>query len=105
MPELNNLLIQNHVLASQITAAIPILAGLPKTPEPIQQAMNGMVALLDEARPQPPANLPTQFDTEGEQAALVYPVKQMLKATHMIRQELQALADPMHAPAAAATAS
>ena len=32
VPELNNLLIQNHVLASQITAAIPTLAALPQTP-------------------------------------------------------------------------
>ena len=49
--------------------------------------------------------MPTQFDTEGEQAALAYPVKQMLKASHMIRQELQALADPTHAPPVAAVAS
>lgn len=104
VPELNNLLIQNHVLASQITAAIPIMAALPKTPEAVQLAMNGMVDLLDEKRPQIATNLPTQFDTEGEQAALAYPLKQMLKASHMIRQELQALADPTHAPPVAAAA-
>ena len=39
VPELNNLLIQNHVLASQITAAIPILAALPATPEAVQRAL------------------------------------------------------------------
>ncbi|AYD63371.1 FUSC family protein [Achromobacter sp. B7] len=104
VPELNNLLIQNHVLASQITAAIPILAALPKTPEAVQLAMNGMVDLLDEKRPQIATTLPTQFDTSGEQAALAYPLKQMLKASHMIRQELQALADPTHAPPLAAAA-
>ncbi|KAG1391345.1 hypothetical protein G6F59_014923 [Rhizopus arrhizus] len=63
VPELNNLLIQNHVLASQITAAIPILAALPKTPEAVQLAMNGMVDLLDERRPEIAANLPTQRPT------------------------------------------
>lgn len=104
VPELNNLLIQNHVLASQITAAIPILAALPKTPEAVQLAMNGMVDLLDEKPPQIATTLPTQFDTSGEQAALAYPLKQMLKASHMIRQELQALADPTHAPPLAAAA-
>lgn len=104
VPELNNLLIQNHVLASQITAAIPILAALPKTPEAVQLALNGMVDLLDEKRPQIATTLPTQFDTSGEQAALAYPLKQMLKASHMIRQELQALADPTHAPPVAAAA-
>ena len=70
VPEFNNLLIQNHVLASQITAAIPILAALPATPEAVQRALTGMADLLDENRAQPPADLPTQFDTEGEQAAL-----------------------------------
>jgi hypothetical protein len=104
VPELNNLLIQNHILASQITAAIPILAALPATPEAVQRALTGMVELLDENRAQAPADLPTQFDTEGEKAALVYPVKQMLKAAHMIRQELQALDDPAHAPPVAAAA-
>ncbi|WP_447988102.1 FUSC family protein [Achromobacter spanius] len=104
VPELNNLLIQNHVLASQITAAIPILAALPRTPEAVQLALNGMVDLLDEKRPQIATTLPTQFDTAGEQAALAYPLKQMLKASHMIRQELQALADPTHAPPVAAAA-
>ena len=104
VPELNNLLIQNHILASQITAAIPILAALPATPEAVQRALTGMVDILDEKLAQAPANLPTQFATEGEQAALVYPVKQMLKAAHMIRQELQALDDPAHTPPVAAAA-
>jgi len=93
------------VLASQITAAIPILAALPATPEPVRQALDGMTVLLDENTPRVPLDLPTQFDTAGDQAALVYPVKQMLKATHMIRQELQALADPLHTPPVAAAAS
>lgn len=105
VPELNNLLIQNHVLASQITATIPILAALPQTPVPVREALDGMARLLDENRMQGPAPvLPSQFDTDGEQAALVYPLKQMIKATHMIRQELLALDEPAHAPGAAAQA-
>ena len=105
VPELNNLLIQNHVLASQITAAIPILAALPQTPAPVREALDGMARLLDESRMQGPAPvLPTQFDTDGEQAALAYPLKQMIKASHMIRQELLALDEPAHAPGAAAPA-
>lgn len=105
VPELNNLLIQNHVLASQITATIPILAALPQTPAPVREALDGMARLLDESRMQGPAPvLPTQFDTDGEQAALAYPLKQMIKASHMIRQELLALDEPAHAPGAAAPA-
>ena len=69
------------------------------------RALDGMARLLDESRMQGPAPvLPTQFDTDGEQAALAYPLKQMIKASHMIRQELLALDEPAHAPGAAAPA-
>ncbi|ETH07802.1 FUSC family protein, partial [Bordetella pertussis] len=93
VPEFNNLLVQNHILASQITAVVPILVGLPHTPPAVQQALDAMMDLLDPAR-KPPAALPAQFDTEGEQAALAYPLKQMLRACVMIRQELAGVADP-----------
>lgn len=93
VPEFNNLLVQNHILASQITAVVPILVGLPHTPPAVQQALDAMMDLLDPAR-KPPAALPAQFDTEGEQAALAYPLKQMLRACVMIRQELAGIADP-----------
>jgi uncharacterized membrane protein YccC len=92
VPELNNLLIQNHVLASQITAAMPLLANLPATPAAVQEALKDIVDLLDEQRPAP-ESLPTQFDTSADLAALIYPVKQMLKASSMIRQELSGLVD------------
>ncbi|VDL07397.1 Inner membrane protein YccS [Bordetella pertussis] len=94
VPEFNNLLVQNHILASQITAVVPILVGLPHTPPAVQQALDAMMDLLDPARKPPPAALPAQFDTEGEQAALAYPLKQMLRACVMIRQELAGVADP-----------
>ncbi|WP_413603160.1 FUSC family membrane protein [Bordetella pertussis] len=94
VPEFNNLLVQNHILASQITAVVPILVGLPHTPPAVQQALDAMMDLLDPAR-KPPAALPAQFDTEGEQAGGAgYPLKQMLRACVMIRQELAGVADP-----------
>ncbi|MBO1111797.1 FUSC family protein [Bordetella petrii] len=93
VPEFNNLLIQNHIMASQITAAVPILAGLKQSPEPMRQALAGIVDMLDDNRPAP-LDLPSQFDTEGELAALAYPLKQMLRASTQIRQELAAVADP-----------
>jgi uncharacterized membrane protein YccC len=93
VPEFNNLLIQNHIMASQITAAVPILASLKQSPEPMRQALAGIVDMLDDSRPAP-LDLPSQFDTEGELAALAYPLKQMLRASTQIRQELAAVADP-----------
>ena len=72
---------------------------LPQTARAVREALDGMARLLDESRMQGPAPvLPTQFDTDGEQAALAYPLKQMIKASHMIRQELLALDEPAHAP-------
>ncbi|CAM4218987.1 FUSC family protein [Bordetella muralis] len=93
VPEFNNLLIQNHIMASQITAAIPLLTGLKETPEPMRKALKGMVDLLDDSSPAS-TDLPTQFDTTGELAALAYPIKQMLRASTQIRQEMTAVADP-----------
>jgi len=93
VPEFNNLLIQNHIMASQITAAIPLLAGLKETPEPMRKALKGMVDLLDDSSPAS-TDLPSQFDTTGELAALAYPIKQMLRASTQIRQEMTAVADP-----------
>ncbi|GAB1578012.1 FUSC family protein [Bordetella petrii] len=103
VPEFNNLLIQNHIMASQITAAIPLLAGLKQPPESMQQAFAGMADLLDENRPAP-AELPSQFDTGGELAALAYPLKQMLRAATQIRQEMAAIADPPRGRPAVAAA-
>jgi len=101
VPEFNNLLIQNHIMASQITAAIPLLATLEETPEPIRIALRGIVELLD-ANGETPDNLPSQFDTTGDMAALVYPLKQMLRAASQIRQEMAAVDDPpLSRPAAA----
>src|SRR5690606_22080826 len=103
VPEFNNLLIQNHIMASQITAAIPLLAGLKQPPESMQQAFAGMADLLDESRPAPD-ELPSQFDTGGELAALAYPLKQMLRAATQIRQEMTAVADPPRGRPAVAAA-
>lgn len=104
VPEFNNLLIQNHVMASQITAAIPLLAGLEETPEPMRKTLVGMVDLLDANAPAS-TDLPNQFDTTGELAALAYPLKQMLRAAMQIRQEMIAVADPPRSRPAVMTAS
>lgn len=104
VPEFNNLLIQNHIMASQITAAIPLLAALKETPEPMHRALNGMVDLLDDSSPAS-TDLPSQFDTTGDMAALAYPLKQMLRAATQIRQEMTAVADPPRTRPAAVAAS
>ncbi len=95
MPELNHLVIQNHVLAQQISAATPQLAQLREIPPGIQQALNTIDSLLAGHE----ADTSISLETEGELAALAYPLRQMLKAAQLIRQEMQALEPPSQAPA------
>lgn len=95
VPELNNLLNQNHVLTSQISASVPVLAALPAVPSGINQALEAIDALLagDEAE------LPVSIETEGELATLAYPLRQMMTAAQLIRQEMQAIEAPFAASA------
>ena len=96
VPELNHLLIQSHILASQIAATVPLLAALPETPPRVQQALDAIAALLDGKTGEAPV---LQFEGEGEEGVLAHPLKQMLKAAQMIRNELGALSRPQEEPA------
>jgi uncharacterized membrane protein YccC len=84
---LNNLLIQNHVMASQLMSAIPVLASLDAVPPGIDGSIKAIQAYLNDEEAQAPATL----ETEGDLATLAYPLKQMLKAATMIRQEMKGL--------------
>lgn len=88
VPELNHLLIQNHVLASQISAAIPILATLPAVPEGIGKSLQAIELYLADQDAEPPASI----ETQGELAGLAYPIRQMVRAAQLIRQEMRGLA-------------
>ena len=92
VPELNHLLIQNHVMASQITSVIPLLASQAETPPALELSLEYMVRQLDDGTPVPDAP-PAAFEAEGELASLAYPVKQMLRASGIIRHDLADLAD------------
>ncbi|TCT03780.1 FUSC family protein [Paralcaligenes ureilyticus] len=95
VPELNNLLIQNHVLASQISAAVPILATLPVVPDGVQKMLDAISQLLSDQDATPPASI----ETEGELATLAYPLKQMAKAAQLIRKEMRGLENVRAVPA------
>lgn len=87
VPQLNNLLIQNHILASQITAAIPVLASLNTVPPGIEKSMLAITRYLDDQEASPPASI----ETEGNLATLAYPLRQMVKAAGLIRQDMRGL--------------
>lgn len=84
---LNNLLIQNHVLASQVSAAVPLLAALPAIPEGVNTALTAIEYELDGKE----GPVVGALETEGELAMLAYPLRQMIKATQLIRQDLRGL--------------
>ncbi len=90
VPELNNLLLQHHALASQISAAIPILAQLDHVPDGIRQALEATQAYLEDRD----MAAPTSLETEGELAALAYPLRQMVKAAGLVRHEMRGLELP-----------
>lgn len=87
VPELNNLLSQNHILTSQVSAAIPLLAALPSVPSGICQALEAIDALLQGRN----AELPSTLETDGELATLAYPLRQMMNAAQLIHHEMRAL--------------
>lgn len=84
----NNLLIQNHVLASQISASIPLLATIESIPPGIQQAITAIQGILHD---QPVENTTPTLETEGELAMLAYPLRQMIKASQLIQQDMKGL--------------
>jgi uncharacterized membrane protein YccC len=83
--QFNNLLIQNHVFASQISAAVPILASLDTVPEGVQKSLEAIREYLNEQD----ANPPVSIETEGELAMLAYPLRQMVRAAQLIRTEMR----------------
>jgi len=95
VPQVNHLLIQNHLLASQISAAIPLLAQLPAVPTGIQQSLDAIEALLEDRN----APIPVSIETEGDLAALAYPIRQMSRAAQLIHQEMQVFEKPKSGPA------
>ena len=85
----NNLLLQHHALAQQVSSAVPILASLTYVPEGLQKSLEATVLFLSNKAADPPLSI----ETEGELAALAYPIRQMVKAASLIRQEMQGLQD------------
>ena len=86
--EYNNLLIQNHMIASQIAGLMPLLQNMQQVPPIVTTQLDAILALLgaepDHAEPPqlPAAALP---GTAGE---LIYPLKQLQRAASLVQKEL-----------------
>lgn len=89
VPEFNRLLTQHHTLASQIAAVIPNLGQLDADPEGMHLALTATGDYLAGL----PATPPKVIETEGDLAALAYPLRQMVKAAQQINEDMVLLAE------------
>jgi uncharacterized membrane protein YccC len=92
--EFNNLLVQSHMLASQIAAVMNILIAMPDAPQAIIKHLKSLLSDMglpessEPARARPP--LP-QVVLENQYPELTYPMKQLQRSVHHVQQELQAV--------------
>ncbi|MEI6117281.1 MAG: FUSC family membrane protein [Burkholderiales bacterium] len=94
----NDLMIQCHMLASQISAIISLGMGTNPLPAPVagylQEVVPALTGLADAASP-PPL---TQAILEGLPAELAYPMRQMQKSLQLVQSDIGVVrADPLPA--------
>jgi uncharacterized membrane protein YccC len=84
VPELNDLLVQAHVLGAEITAAAPLLRGIPAdTPE--RNALSAALAAIDEQLAQALAGLPPPADQPDAQRRVNHMLDSMVVAAETAR--------------------
>ena len=89
--EFNNLLIQSHMLASQIAAVMTTLLSMPKPPESIIQHLRSLLSSFGSLGPNEVLEpLPKEI-TEHTYPELSYPMKQLQRSVNAVHQELGAV--------------
>ena len=91
--EYNNLLIQNHMMASQIAGLMPLLQNMQQVPPVVTRQLNAIQALL--AADLNHAELPAlQADAlSGTARELLYPIKQLQRAATLVQKELASVSE------------
>ncbi len=86
--EYNNLLIQNHMIASQIAGLMPLLQNMQQVPPIVTTQLDAILALLGSEPEQ--TELPAmQADAlTGTAGELIYPLKQLQRAASLVQKEL-----------------
>ena len=86
--EYNNLLIQNHMMASQIAGLMPLLQNMREVPHVVRLQLELIASYLQGTSAQPDLP-PIQSDTlSGTQTELIYPLKQLQRAASLVHKEL-----------------
>jgi uncharacterized membrane protein YccC len=90
--ELNNIVMQNHMLSSQISAVTTVLLGSPKIPQASTEFLNALLPQLLPAPEQPTPAVPKAL-LDGTFPALTYPLKQMQRSIMLINTEIDVIYD------------
>ena len=88
--ELNNIVMQNHMLASQISAVTTVLMNSPRIPA---DSMAFLTALLPQLLPAPERATPPvpKALLDGTFPDLTYPLKQLQRSIVLINEEIEVI--------------
>ena len=97
VPAFNSLLIQNHMLASQIAAVMNILFTMTKPPEDLIAHMEELVSVLTVKQKFEMGNLTTEVGipplppsiTNNQYPDLLYPVKQLQRSVQGLYEDIR----------------
>ncbi len=90
--ELNNIVIQNHMLASQISAVTTVLMTASKIPEVSTAFLTALLPQLLPAPEQPTPSVPKEL-LDGTFPDLTYPLKQLQRSVSLINEEIEVIYD------------
>jgi len=89
--EFNNLLIQSHMLASQIAAVLTTLLSMPEPPQTVVRHLSDMLASFGSLNPNSTLKPLPQEILEHKYPELTYPMKQLQRSINQVHQELGAV--------------
>ena len=90
--ELNNIVIQNHMLSSQISAVATVLMSSPNIPEASTEFLNALLAQLLPAPEHPTPPVPKSL-LDGTLPELTYPLKQLHRSIALMNEEITVIYD------------
>ncbi|MEN9588737.1 MAG: hypothetical protein RLZZ481_523 [Pseudomonadota bacterium] len=90
--ELNNIVIQNHMLSSQISAVATVLMSSPNIPEASTEFLNALLAQLLPAPEHPTPTVPKSL-LDGTLPELTYPLKQLQRSIALMNEEITVIYD------------
>ena len=90
--ELNNIVMQNHMLSSQIAAVTTVLMCSSKVPEASTAFLNALLPQLLPAPELPTPPVPKSL-LDGTFPDLTYPLKQLQRSIALINEEIEVIYD------------